>query len=591
MGTRTMSDRTDIPPPPPGFDLIPPPPAGFEMIAEPSTPSVSPAAGARAAAEEQPMPRDRSTLDYITGLARQAAQGVTYNYGDEVAATLGAVGGKLPGGHGKDRETLLRELRGEEAEFKRENPKAALGAEIGGALAGGLGTGALAARAVPWLAAAPGVARTALGAGVTGAAGSALDATGRAEGEIDLGDVGQAAGIGAGAGAAVGGAGRMVANVAGPWLSAQARQLHDMGVRMTPGQMIGGAAQRIEDAAGSIPFAGALVRARQGDAVESLNRAAYDRALEPITRTAPRTGRVSPNTDVGHDAVQEMTDILGRRYGVVVPRMRANFDTAITHDIATISRNLPQAVRPQYADAIRRHIEAVIDPTTGDIDGRGLQNAFQGLRREARRMQRSQAGAYDYDLGEALNQTHAALTRAAARRTNTRTMGDFRRLNEAYGNFAVVRDAASRAGSETGEFTPSGFHAAVRAADKSAGKGNMARGTARMQDLSDPAKAVMKQRVGDSGTAERAALVAAILAPSVAMKSIAPVAALALAYTRPGNAAFRGLGTAGLGTRDALKRAMVQAGIPVGMTAGRTAADAGPEGLSEMQQFIGQGLE
>lgn len=540
----------------------------------------SPAAGARGAAEDEGGARRTSAplsrMEYLNGLAQKVTQGLTANFGDEVAATLGAVGGQLPGGHGKGRAELLREIRGAEDKFAEHNPKTALGAEVGGALAGGVNAGAAVARAVPWLArAAPGVTRTAIGAGLAGVPGGAADSIGRMEGEHDAAEyateAGKGAAISGGLGAVTGGVGRAAANVVGPWISPLARRLHELGVRLTPGEMLGGYAKRAEDTAASVPFAGALVRNRQADSMESLNRAAYDRALEPVTRTAPGA-RVGRNTEVGHDAVQEMTDNLGDRYAAIVPRMQANFDTLLETQIRNISGQLPQSVRPQYADAIRRHLASVIDRTTpqGHIPGRGLQRAFQGFRTEAQRLMTGQtSNAYDYDLGQALMQTHDALMATAGRYTHPRTMGDFRRLNEAYGNFAVVRDAASRTGSEMGQFGPANLHAAVRAGDRSAGKGATARGTARMEDLSGPAKAVMSRKTGDSGTPERAALITAILAPSVALKSAGPVAALAALYTRPGTALFRTAGTAGMHTRDALKRAMIAAGIPGATGAGQ----------------------
>jgi hypothetical protein len=553
--------------------------------------ATSPAQGARGAAEDaggtrqtaQPLGR----MEYLAGLAQKAAQGITANFGEEAAATLGAIGGKLPGGHGKGRQELLREMRQKERTFEDLYPKAATGAEVAGAVAGGVNAGNLTARAVPWLAnlGTRGVTRTAVGAGLASVPGGAADRAGRMEGDHTAGEYAtegvKGAAISGGLGALTGGTGRAAANVVGPWLTPLARELHELGVRLTPGEMIGGYAKRAEDAAGSIPFLGQMIRNRQGDSMQSLNRAVYDRALAPVTRSTP-TARVPAHTEVGHDAIQHMTDALGDRYDVIVPRMRAAFDPQLDAAIRNISDTLPQSVRPQFADAIRRHVASVIDRTTptGDINGRGLQRAFQGLRREAQRLQTAQGGhAYDYDLGEALNQTHDAMMQAAGRYTPARTMNAFRRLNEAYGNFAVVRDAASRTGSEMGQFGPTQLHAAVRAGDKSAGKGATARGTARMEELSAPAKSVMTRRVGDSGTPERAALIGAILAPAASLTAAIPIAGVSALYTRPGTWAFRQAGTAGIHTRDALKRAMVAAGIGGGSGIG-----AGAENLTNEAQ-------
>jgi hypothetical protein len=158
-------------------------------------------------------------------------------------------------------------------------------------------------------------------------------------------------------------------------------------------------------------------------------------------------------------------------------------------------------------------------------------------------------------------------------------MTDFANLNRAYANFAIVRDAAGRSGSDMGVFSPAGLHAAARTADRSAGKGNFARGTARMADLSGPAKSVIRQRVNDSGTPERLALMTAILAPSVAFKTLLPGAAIGALYTRPGNAAFRGMATAGRPAREMAQRLIHGAATPAGIGAGAAVDNAREEGL------------
>lgn len=170
--------------------------------------------------------------------------------------------------------------------------------------------------------------------------------------------------------------------------------------------------------------------------------------------------------------------------------------------------------------------------------------------------------AYDYDLGRAIADLKDAVAESAMRHTpNKADVTRFKNLNESYAMFSRVRDAASRVGADMGEFSPAQLHAAVRAGDKSAGKGTFAKGRAPLQDLSDPARSVMTRRVSDSGTPERAALLAALVAPSVALKAALPFIGPAALYTRPGSAAARMM-MAGLlrgkrtgATRRAIRRA------------------------------------
>lgn len=566
-------------------DLIPAAPApsaqsGMFDDLIPAQPSTAPARGSRAAAEMQAP--DRGWLQWaadnlragaaLTGRvpfrrsdvdrARAIGQGVTLSFGDEIEAGARAAGNYVARKAGADipergYRDIKNEIAGEQRDFTEQNPGTALGLEVGGSLLPGVGSTNLLLRAVPWLSRAPSVARAAIAGGASSAPMGAVTAVGKAEGPQSAADYAQAAGEGALTsgllGAGVAGAGHAVGSVVRPWVTAAARQLHDRGIRLTPGELMGGYAKRLEDSTTAAPFIGHLVRSRQAEGIESLNRAAWDEALAPMGRryALPR------NTEMGHEAVREATDLFNRRYGAVVPRMTAQMDPQLTRDIAQISQSLPQSVRPQFADAYRRHVEHVLDPQSGIIDGRGLQHTLGALRDEARRLQTSQSShAYDHDLGSALNEMRDKIVESARRYTPKRTMTSFDNIQRAYRNFVVLRDASSRTGAEQGVFNPTQMHAAVRAADRSAGKGATARGEAALQEISGPAKAVMTRRVADSGTPERAALLGAILNPGLAAKGLAMGLGPAALYTRAGNALFRAGATSAPVTREALGTAI-----------------------------------
>jgi len=502
----------------------------------------------------------------IADFAERAGNSFMLNYGDEVAATAGALPNILTGGRaGKDRQTILREIRDRQKRYAEERPGEALTADLTGAGIGALVPGTAAARL---LGPAPGVLRSAGVSGLMAAPLGAVDATGRLEGDRTAGEYAEAAGEGAavsgGIGALAGGVGNVAGRVVGPWARQAAQYLSDRGVRLTPGELIGGTAQRLEDAATSIPFVGGQIRARHTEGVESFNRGAWDEALEPM-RGQGVTARMPPDTEMGHEAAREAQRIFDRRYGQVVPRMRADIDQQLTTEVANISGMLPQTIRPQFADAFRRHITMNMDPATGRINDRGLQDSLQGLRRESRNLRRNPGHAYDVDLADGLDQLRDTLERAAERITPPRTMGDFRRINQAYGRGATLRDAGSRVTAEDGIFSPAHLHNAVRSADQSVGKGQFARGNAPMQDYSQAAKTVMSRKVVDSGSPERAAVMAmlaapgAILAPQMTLGAGTALASMGALYSRPGNRVFQTLATYSPATRMMLRRAIERA--------------------------------
>lgn len=97
-----------------------------------------------------------------------------------------------------------------------------------------------------------------------------------------------------------------------------------------------------------------------------------------------------------------------------------------------------------------------------------------------------------------------------------------------------------------GIFTPAQLQSAVRAADKSAGKGASATGNALMQDFSQDAMSVLGKGYPDSGTAGRlgtAGAVGALFAHPAMLLSpwTYAAAAPALAYTPMGQRLAQGL--------------------------------------------------
>ncbi len=523
-------------------------------------------------AEPTPIdPSKQSWLDYATGVAQQAAAGTTAEWSDELAALMGSGFGLGSSVGLKDRSEILKEQRKKSEDFKKTYPKTAFGAE----LAGALGTGAGGAR---FILNAPSWAGRALRAGAVAAPFGAATETGKLEGDDkSLADYAEAAGLGGlksglvGAGMST--AGSAVGSTVGPWASDAARRLMAHNIPLTIGETMGGYAKRIEDTMTSFPFIGAMIRNRQNESNEGFNLAAVRQALSP-DRVALRA--LPANVEPGHDAMQLATGILNRRYNTVVPRLRGQMDNQLINETNVIHSALPQGVQADFVDAVRRHVDMVLDPVTNAIDGRGMQHALGALRDEGRRLITSQASqAYQRDLGSALLELRERLIENAGRYTPARTIGDFRRIQEAYAGFARIREASGSVAAHDGVFSAAQLHRAVKSGDRSAGKGDFARGQALMQELSNDAKGAMTRRVNDSGTPERAAIVAAIAAPSVAAQSAAPALVPFLMYTRAGQAVMRRMAAGSPQTRAALRRIIEGAASGTAGGSGAALSDLG----------------
>jgi len=132
-------------------------------------------------------------------------------------------------------------------------------------------------------------------------------------------------------------------------------------------------------------------------------------------------------------------------------------------------------------------------------------------------------------------------------------------------------------------FTPNDLSNAVRQTDTSVRKGRYARGNALMQDLSDPASAVLPQKVPDSGTAGRLAAMSALGlgAESGALSPYQIAAALGLAapYTEMGsnvlNQWARAAPASRAVVRGGLETAAPYVSAPAGVVGGEVAENAG----------------
>ena len=356
------------------------------------------------------------------------------------------------------------------------------------------------------------------------------------------------AGIGAGLGFAAGGA----LQFGGDALASQAakvranpspqRILSNAGVDLTPGQMAGGALRRIEDGLTSVPILGDAIRDAQRRGLTTMNRAAYDWALEPISQTLPR-GR-----GAGRDAYATAEDMVGSAYtsalnGVTVdpaqgvnqaiaqvraaPRMAGPAQADVTNTIDDIGRRFSQPLNGPEFKQIESEINAAIRAAnTGS-------QSNPSLRQVAGRLG---------TVKEGLNTAFDAADPFAGI--------DKRAADEAFARLARIRDAQQRPGTAArdGIFTASDLNSAVRAGDSSAGNRAYARGEALGQGLADAASQVLPATVPDSGTPFRSLLhVVPALATSAGAGHVGvPFASAGAAVTGAGL-----LGGAGLYSRPA----------------------------------------
>ncbi len=366
-----------------------------------------------------------------------------------------------------------------------------------------------------------------VGGAMTGGASIPAVATGAALG-------GLSAGAAAGAESATGNpAWGAVAGLAAPAAAAKivgsAPRLRDdvktldaLGVKMTPGQIMGGAIQRFEDSLTSIPVLGDAIKSAQRRGHESFGEAAFNIALQPIKERLPAGVK-------GNDAVAYVQDKLGERYDALRAQMKGSLDgpirntpalpqfagqpapTTLRQELTTIKQmgqNLPPEQRAQLDRIIQGE---VIDRFTGNgvASGETIKNIESKLGDLASTMGRSD----NYDvrtLGGAVKETQSALRRMVEAE-NPRFAKELERINAGYAVFKTIQRAAASVAAQGGVFSPSQLHTAVKANDYSKDKSRFARGDALMQDVTSAGKGVLSPTVPDSGTARRGMVGAGML--------------------------------------------------------------------------------
>lgn len=361
---------------------------------------------------------------------------------------------------------------------------------------------------------------------IGGAAAGALEPVFEAETKGFLAEKSKQAGIGAVGGGiaqkAISGVGRVLS----PQLSPEVRSLYEAGVELTPGQILGGGAKKLEEGLKSIPIAGDVVAGAEKRAIESFNRSVINEALSPI-------GKQVPKNLVGRDVIQFADDAIGKSYNKYLTKIDLNADNELLQDLATITTRAFQELPQQRVDQLNSIIgSTILDRMKGQIKGTAWKSIDSDLGRLASNYLNSQSGD-ERLLGDAIKETQLSV-RKLLERANPKFAEEIGKTNKAFADFLRVQKAASGIGAQEGVFSPAQLLSATRALDESLRKGKFAKGEARMQKTAEAAKKVMGANLPDSGTAYRGLTGAGVLGGAYLEPTtlLAPLGVSA-AYSKP----------------------------------------------------------
>ena len=395
------------------------------------------------------------------------------------------------------------------------------GAGMAGNLAGQVASAVVPGRAMM---AAPGMiggigraiaAPSSIGQAVTGGAVmGAVQPSATGESRLETATEG-ALGGGLGYGAAAG-LGRMLA----PQVSPAAQDLISRGVVPTPGQMAGGAFNRIEQGMTSVPVLGDAVIAARQQAAQQFNRAIGNEVLASVGEKVP------PNIQPGTDMVNYVQRALSNKYETLLPSMSAKIDKQFRSDLSNIKNmagNLPKDQAGQLRKLIQETVEKRIGGSVG-LRGETIKEIQSSLTSKATQY-KSSGNPDQRIIGEALSETARSL-RELVKRSNPDKAAELSAIDQAYSKLTRLETAAQMAGSQGGVFSPEAFRSAVRAGDMSVRNRAFAGGRAPMQDIAEAGVDVLGRTVPDSGTAFRGLTGAGALGGLAAVDPLSALTAL-----------------------------------------------------------------
>jgi len=319
------------------------------------------------------------------------------------------------------------------------------------------------------------------------------------------------------------------------------QKLASEGVRATVGQKVGGAIKDLEESLKSVPFVRELIKGSQNRGIHDFNRAAINRALDPIGKSLPKG--MKPGTR----AIDYAHSTLSQAYEDLLPKLSGKLDDElvnVVNQVDDLAKQLPEAESKQLTSLIEQNVFKKFGKD-GSISGEQLNDALSRVKGLIRKFGKSENPNHQI-MSEALESVETAVM-DMLKRYNPTQAGKLESLRLGWANLMRVEKASVLAANADGIFTPAQLMAAVKATDSSLRKTSVAHGKSLMQDLAVRGQNVLAPTLADSGTAFRVAPWAIAAGAGAAGQQgwISPetaltVAGMSLPFTRPGQVLLRG---------------------------------------------------
>jgi hypothetical protein len=379
----------------------------------------------------------------------------------------------------------------------------------------------------------------------------------------------QGAALGGAFGAAIPAAGRAIARpftrgAVNP--TAAAKMLMREGADLTPGQMNpSGMWGQIEEAATNLPGVGPMTAATRQRGLEGFQRAAAQRGAAPGAR-AGTVQEAFASFEPAYDVVKgyPVAPVLMRTAGGNVPLASAGNRPGLLVQAAMDRSVLAgNEARRNVAGWLENRLTALPGGGRGQLDSADLLKLRSEIRAAAR-------DAADDDAVKLLRNAERRVTDVLDSQLPPDAMKHLRAVDQQYGQYKVLEDAARRAGDQPGGITSAQLSAAAKKADTTGAyargergpMGSIARAGRQVFDVKTPPTGARLATLGGLGY---------LLGPG---GTAATVGGMGLASTFRGGRQFLGGQTAAQQTLRALTQQLRRGAGRAGRRAGRAEATA-----------------
>jgi DNA-binding ferritin-like protein (Dps family) len=271
--------------------------------------------------------------------------------------------------------------------------------------------------------------------------------------------------------------------VLSPLLSAAEQRMKDLGIKLTPGQALGGRFKSLEEFAQNLPIIGKDIEEARAKTLFNFNKSIINKALGKVDTQLPEDV-------IGHDAMDFATTVVSQKYDDLLSKMSFQLDMPTYGKILSgyKSKGLSEDQLAKVTASINDLVYSRL-PKGQPVTGTQIKVIESDLRDEALGYLNSQSMAekkVGMVLMDSLNTFKESLYKQ-----NRELYPQLKKIDDAFADISVMRTAAANSAAESGVFTPKQLSTAVRQSDLTRGKRKFAVGKARLQKEADAALEVI----------------------------------------------------------------------------------------------------